>query len=139
MARTTLRRYLTPRHLVRSGPTRPVALIHWITHAEALVTLDELGYREESLRGYGVLERATRPLGEGKPEERIVLKPAVPSSCLTAAFWDHPAVRDGEWLFSHSFKFPYSLYRLSKHADDPELERRSLERAGLLIANGVVS
>ncbi len=111
--------------------------IHWVTHADALLTLSELGYADAAKAGHRAhrqyVPRAADEPGEAAPEapaERF-------SDWLGAEFWEgrEPrASQGGSWLFSHAFKFPYSLFRLLRKVGDPAKKARCVERGAWLAA-----
>jgi hypothetical protein len=100
-----------------------------VTHAEALVTLDELGHGAVSRLGYPAHRlHINRPVeGDPRPEPD-----RAPVDWLGPGYWESDAPRlllDGSWLFGHAFKLPYSLFRLLRRVDDPALRAACLDRA----------
>jgi len=127
VAEVTLRATLRPWGHVRSVGASGV--MHWVTHAESLVTLEELGYVDLARRGHAAHQlHINRPVcddGSPAPER-------APNDWLGAEYWESDRPRralGGSWLFGHSFKLPYSLFRLLRRIDDPGLRTASLARA----------
>jgi len=130
LAAATLRAMLRPWGHVRQVGTSGV--LHWVTHAEALLTLEDLGYGEVARKGYAAHQLVhNRPVVDdgSRPPERP------PVDWLGPAYWESDTPRralDGSWLFGHSFKLPYSLFTLLRRVDDEALRSASLTRAALL-------
>jgi hypothetical protein len=107
-------------------------VLHWVTHAEALVTLEELGYADLSRKGYAAHQmNVHRPVadGDGRAPERP------PVDWLRPEYWESDAPRrpfQRSWLGGHMFKLPHSLFRLLRLVDDPDLRAAALARATLL-------
>ena len=99
---------------------------HVLTHAQALLWLDELGYqalsasRRESQRRYLKLLRY-RPSGPGAIDStRTTL-----SDSRKPAFWDHDFATDPlPWLIGHIFKVPPAFHALADTANLSTSERR---------------
>jgi hypothetical protein len=132
VATATLRATLRPwSHLAGVGTS---GVIHWVTHAEALVSLEELGHRDVARRAY---EAHALHLNPGPVEDTGRPPPArEPLDWLAPAYWEGDAPRramGGTWLAGHSFKLPYSLFRLLRSVDDPALREAALRRASLLL------
>ena len=130
VALRTLRATLRPWSHVRLVGASGV--IHWVTHAEALVTLEELGHADTARRGYAALEtHIHRPVADdGDPPP---VRP--PRDWLGPDFWEGDLPRrafGGSWLAGHSFKLPHSLFRLLRRVQEPDLRRDALARAALL-------
>jgi len=127
IAVATLRATLCPwSHVMRVGAGN---VVHWITHAEALVTLEELGHGEVARRGHAAHQLyISRPVAEdGAPAPE-----RAPVDWLGPAYWESDAPREvqgGSWFFGHSFKLPYSLFRLLRYTDDRSLRSACLARA----------
>ena len=127
IAVATLRATLCPwSHVMRVGAGN---VVHWITHAEALVTLEELGHGEVARRGHAAHQLyISRPVAEdGAPAPE-----RAPVDWLGPAYWESDAPREvqgGSWFFGHSFKLPYSLFRLLRCPDDRSLRSACLARA----------
>ena len=132
LAVATLRAMLRPWDHVREVGASGV--LHWVTHAEALVTLEDLGYPEVARHGHAAHQmNVHRPVEDrgGSPPDRP------PVDWLGPAFWESDRPRRalrGSWLFGHSFKLPYSLFRLLRHVEDEALRTAALARAPLLTA-----
>jgi hypothetical protein len=130
LAAAALRATLRPwGHVMRVGAS---GVLHWVTHAEALVTLEELGHGEVARRGHAAHQlQINRPVvegGAGEPER-------APIDWLGPGYWESDAPRrplDDSWLFGHSFKLPYSLFRMLRRIDGPALRSASLARAARL-------
>jgi hypothetical protein len=110
-------------------------VLHWITHAEALVTLEELGYKDVARHGYAAqqLNVHLRPIHDagGSPPE------CPPLDWLAAPYWESEAPRrlfHDSWLGGHAFKLPHSVFRLARRVADEDLRRAALRRAALLLA-----
>jgi len=130
LASVTLRATLRPwGHVMQVGAS---GVLHWVTHAEALVTLEELGHGEVARRGHDAHRlHINRPVEAGGAPE----PDRAPVDWLGPDYWESDAPRrplDGTWLFGHSFKLPYSLFRLLRRVDDPDLRRAALARAARL-------
>jgi hypothetical protein len=109
-------------------------VLHWVTHAEALVTLEELGYKDVARHGYTAqqLNVHLRPLHDegGRPPERPAL------DWLAAPYWESAAPRRlfrDSWLGGHAFKLPHSVLRLAQRVTDADLRRAGLQRSALLL------
>jgi len=131
LAAVTLRAMLRPWSAVLDLGSGNV--VHWVTHADALITLEELGWQDVSRKGYTAHQLyVNRPVwDDGRSAGDVE-----PIDWLSADYWESDAPRrlqNGSWFFGHAFKFPYSLLRLLRRVDDPELERACLERATLLL------
>jgi hypothetical protein len=124
--RATLRPWSHVRQVGASG------VLHWVTHAEALVTLEELGHGEVARRGHAAMqlhinlpvENDDAPAPDGPPID-----------WLGPDYWESDAPRrlfGGSWLAGHAFKLPYSLFRLLRRIDDPELRKAGVIRAAKL-------
>jgi hypothetical protein len=107
-------------------------VIHWITHADAVVTLEDLGYGDLARRGYAAqrlhINQAVTG-GEGREPERSAV------DWLGSEYWesDTPRKLFGDtWLAGHAFKLPYSLFRMLRRVDDRKLRDRCLVRASRL-------
>jgi len=130
IAAVTLRATLRPWSHLRAVGTSGV--LHWVTHAEALITLEELGHGEVARRGYEAHQIAVnRPVeDDGTPApDRL------PVDWLGPAYWESDAPRrvlDGSWLFGHSFKLPYSLFRMLRRTEDPAFRSACVARAARL-------
>jgi hypothetical protein len=124
--RATLRPWDHVREVGASG------VLHWVTHAEALVTLEDLEYADLSRKGYAAHQmNVHRPVqgSEGRAPERP------PVDWLRPDYWESDAPRrllSGSWLGGHAFKLPHSLFRLLRRVDDPALRASALHRATLL-------
>ena len=130
VAAVTLRSTLRPwSHVMRVGGS---GVLHWVTHAEALVTLEDLGYGEVARRGHAAQQQQiNRPVVEDGPTE----PERAPVDWLGPEYWESDAPRrplNHTWLFGHSFKLPYSLFRLLRRIDDPSLRSAALLRAAKL-------
>jgi len=130
VASVTLAATLRPWSHLRGVGTSGV--LHWVTHAEALVTLEELGYGDVARRGHGAQQRQFhRPVEDDRSEAPE--RPAI--DWLGPGYWESEAPRrllDGSWLFGHSFKLPYSLFRLLRRVDDPAFRAACVARAAEL-------
>jgi hypothetical protein len=131
LATYTLRAILRPWDHVRDVGASGV--LHWVTFAEALTTLEELGHEDVARRGH-----AAHQMQVNRPVERRGDRPPSrpePLDWLSASFWESDVPRrafDGSWLAGHSFKLPYSLFRLLRLVDDEELRTAALARASVL-------
>jgi hypothetical protein len=105
-------------------------VLHWITYAEALVTLEDLGWGEVARRGHRAQQQQiNRPVADRTTRE----PERAPVDWRGPDYWESDAPRrplNGSWLFGHSFKLPYSLFRLLRRVDDPVLREAALVRAG---------
>jgi hypothetical protein len=130
LAQATLRAIQRPWSHLREVGTSGV--LHWVTHAEALLTLEDLGYRDVARRGWAAQQlHVNRPVEDGgdRPPDR----PAI--EWLRPPYWESDAPRclfQNSWLAGHSFKLPYSLFRLLRRVDDPAIRSAALHRASLL-------
>jgi hypothetical protein len=132
LAAYTLRATMRPWDHVREVGASGV--LHWVTHAEALVTLEELGYPEVARHGYAAhrlnVHRPFEAQG-GVPPRRP------PLDWFGPAYWESDAPRrlfQGSWLAGHAFKLPHSLFRLLRRIDEPDLRSAALTRGALLLA-----
>lgn len=128
--RVTLEALLRPwRHVESEGAG---VVVHWVTHADALVTLHELGYDEVARLGHAAHQQfINRPVG---PDD-LAEPEAEPVAWLQPGYWESDAPRTPQkntWFFGHSFKLPYSLFRLLEGTTDGTLGVRALVRASKL-------
>jgi hypothetical protein len=132
LAAVTLRATLRPwAHVRQVGAS---GVLHWVTHAEALVTLEDLGYTEVARHGYAAhqlnINRPVEPEGDKPPDP-------TPLDWLGPAYWESDAPRclgADDWLAGHSFKLPHSLFGLVRRVEDADLRRSALTRGALLLA-----
>jgi hypothetical protein len=131
LAAATLRETLRPwDHVRRAGAS---GVIHWITHAEALVTLDELGHGDVACRGFDALFTHVRH----EPQEGGAAPDRARLDWLSPDYWEGDEPRrlfGGSWLGGHAFKLPHSLFRLLRRVDDSALREAALVRAAQLQA-----
>jgi hypothetical protein len=131
IAEITLRAILRPWNDVRRVGASGV--LHWVTHAEALVTLDALGYPDLARRGHAAHRlhmNAHPPESGGRPPDRAAVEWTRPE------YWESDAPRrlfGGTWLAGHAFKLPFSLFELLRRTDDPALRLSALVRASHLL------
>ena len=107
-------------------------VVHWVTHADALVTLDELGHGAIARKAWPAHRRYIHhPLGDGTgsgPSKAAI-------DWLSAEYWEGKAPRQpqkGSWFFGHTFKLPYSLFRLLRGVEDEAVRRACLVRGAQL-------
>ena len=110
---------------------------HFLTFSQAVVLLHDLGYPDlfrralEPLKIFAKILRKSQCLTLGaaiklsSPSDKLPLEEAesIPEDPLQESYWmlDHDSVN---WLFGHTFKFPYSYYDHVRRVD-PELLDRS--------------
>ena len=130
IAKTTLEATLRPwGDALRIGAS---GVVHWITHADAVVTLADLGHEELARRGHAALRlHVNQEVTAGaRPEpERAAI------DWLAPAYWESDAPHrlfQNTWLAGHAFKLPYSLFRLLRRTDDAKLREACLLRASRL-------
>ena len=133
LAKVTLNAMLRPWSAVLDQGSGNV--VHWVTFANALITLDELGLDELARRGHVAHQLyINRPVwDDGRAAEK---RPAV--NWLSAEYWESNApkrLQGNTWFFGHSFKFPHSLLRLLRRVDDPDLDSACFQRAAQLLAS----
>jgi len=130
VARITLQGTLRPwGDALRIGAS---GVIHWITHADAVITLGALGHEELSRRSHAALRLHTNQEVTA-PERREPDR--APVDWLGPAYWESDAPHrlfSNTWLAGHAFKLPYSLFRLLRRVDDRELREACLVRASRL-------
>jgi hypothetical protein len=118
-------------HLAKQGV---VGAIHWVTQADALVTLAECGYRDVARLGYAAHQAfINHPVLE-RDAATDAADPAA-AQWLEAEYWesDQPRrPRSRSWLNGHTLKLPFSLFRLAKHLKDPA-KLRGIDRAPWLV------
>jgi hypothetical protein len=107
-------------------------VIHWITHADAVVTLADLGYGDLARRGYAAqrlhINQAVSGADRPEPERKAV-------DWLGAEYWESDGPKklfSDTWLAGHAFKLPYSLFRMLRRTEDPKLREACLVRASRL-------
>ncbi|MGE0190850.1 MAG: hypothetical protein AB7T63_02305 [Planctomycetota bacterium] len=126
----TLAALLRPWRHIRSEGAGVV--VHWVTHGEALVTLHEMGYDQVARLGHPAHQQfLNRPVGPDDLEE----PEGEPIAWLQPGYWESDAPRTpqkGTWFFGHSFKLPFSLFRLLAGTTDGALGTRALVRAAQL-------
>lgn len=131
IAATTFRAVLCPWDDVRQVGASGV--LHWITHADAVATLADLGYEGVARHAYAALERnINRPIGPaGSRAPR-----REPIDWRGPEYWESGAPKramGGSWLAGHSFKLPYSVFRLLRRVEDPVLREAALVRSTELL------
>ena len=106
-------------------------VLHWVTHADALLTLSELGYDEVARLGHKAHQQAINHPGDA------AIPPGVDGSkgsqWFKSGHWESDRPRDGFWAAGHSFKFPYSILRLARWLQDPDPRMNGLERVSWLL------
>lgn len=127
LAEATFRAILRPWDHVRAIGASGV--IHWVTHAEALVTLEDLGYADTARRGYAAhrLHINGREVEDGGCEPQRDLP-----DWLGPGYWESDAPKKlfgGSYLAGHAFKLPHSLFRLLRRTDDQMLRNAAMTRA----------
>jgi len=127
IAHATLRATLRPWGDVRRVGASGV--IHWITHADAVITLSDLGHDDLARRRHAAqrlhVNQAVTGDDLGEPDR-------APIEWRAAEYWESERPRrlfQDSWLAGHAFKLPYSLFRLLRRCDDDALARKSLLRA----------
>jgi hypothetical protein len=121
--RTTLRPWGDVARIGCSG------VIHFVTHADAVVTLADLGYPDFARRDHAALRLHTNQEvtgGERREPERAAI------DWLGPAYWASDVPKrlfQDSWLAGHAFKLPYSLFRMLRLVDDLELRNACLVRA----------
>ena len=110
---------------------RMSSVLHWVTHADALVTLTELGYDEVARLGHKAHQQAINHSG-------AVASPSgedwsTAPRWFKAGYWESQEPRDGFWGGGHSFKFPYSILKLANRLQDPDEKSNGLERVSWLL------
>ena len=118
--------------ILRQPPgMRMSSVLHWVTHADALVTLAELGYDEVARLGHKAHQqainhpgRASSPSGEDWSTGPRWFK---------SGYWESRELRDGFWGAGHAFKFPYSILKLANRLQGPDEKANGLERVSWLL------
>lgn len=107
-------------------------VIHWITHADAVVTLADLGYTDLARRGYAAqrlhINQAVSGADRPEPDRKAL-------DWLGPEYWESATPQklfSGTWLAGHAFKLPYSLFRMLRRTDDQKLNDACLVRASRL-------
>lgn len=107
--------------------------IHWVTQADALVTLSECGYSDVARLGYAAHQTfINHPVLE-QEAAASALEPAA-TRWLEAGYWesDEPRrPRSQSWL-NGTLKLPFSLFRLAKRLEEAT-DARGIDRAPWLI------
>jgi hypothetical protein len=104
-------------------------VIHWITHADAVVTLEDLGYKDLARRHHPAQRLHINQAVTGD-ERREPDRAAV--DWLGADYWESDTPRklfQNSWLGGHAFKLPYSLFRMLRLVEDQKLRDACLLRA----------
>ncbi|HZL72985.1 MAG TPA: hypothetical protein VFC86_11020 [Planctomycetota bacterium] len=118
--------------ILRQPPgMRMASVLHWVTHADALVTLSELGYDAVARLGHKAHQQAINhpgavatPTGEDWSTAPRWFK---------SGYWESRAPRDGFWGAGHAFKFPYSILKLANRLQGPDEKTNGLERVSWLL------
>jgi hypothetical protein len=130
LARRTLDALLLPWGQVQAVGAGVV--VHWITHADALITLAELGHEDVARRGHEAhLQYVNSEVSTTSDDEPA--RSAI--DWRRASYWESDAPRlpqKGTWFFGHSFKLPYSLFRLVRKAEPTRVADACLARASKL-------
>ena len=109
--------------------------VHVLTHAAALVELDELGYGDLARQGY-VAHRVhialRRTLPYPAPVKREFQTPA-PDDPLSAAYWESEAAPRNHWAWGHNLKMLYAFYHLLPRVQDQATRRRGVEQIRVLM------
>lgn len=122
----------TSRALLRERPDmRMSRVLHWVTHADALLTLSDLGYDEVARLGHKAHQQAINHPGD------VTIPPGADwstgSQWLKSGHWESDRPRDGFWGAGHVFKFPYSILRLAGRLQDPDPALNGLARVSWLL------
>lgn len=107
-------------------------VVHWITHADALITLEELGHSAIARRAYSAHQLY---IHHPQQTEQSDGPPVAQTNWLKHDYWESEAPRLPQkktWFFGHSFKLPYSLYRLLSNDSDETRRSACLKRASQL-------
>jgi len=118
--------------ILRERPgMRMSSVLHWVTHADALVTLTELGYDEVARLGHKAHQQAINHPGSvsSPPGEDWSTGP----QWFKSGYWESEEPRDGFWGIGHSFKFPYSILKLANRLQGPDEKMNGLERVSWLL------
>jgi len=112
-----------------------VGAVHWVTQADAIVTLSECGHPEVARLGYAAHQAfINHPVIEQSSASEASDTTSA-SRWLAADYWESEAPRRplrASWLNGHTLKLPFSLFRLAKRLEGP-LVQRGLDRAPWLI------
>lgn len=116
---------------------------HLLTHAQALIEWEELGYRDLARRGYLGHRLNLKDVRSKYHELRAGPVPppraaAAPASTLTSAFWEGDIER-GTWAAGHVFKYPYTLYNLTRRTSDGRLRAEAERQLGHLLTRDTVT
>jgi hypothetical protein len=132
VATTTLRATLQPWNHLRLIGTSGV--LHWITHADAVLTLADLGHVDLARKAHDALRLHVN--GRAPAPDTVTPPRGAPLDWLGPEYWESDRPKrafQGTWLAGHSFKLPHGLFRLLRHVEDADLRAAALRRAALLL------
>lgn len=120
----TLREFVSFKDIYEGWQGKPG---HLLTHAQALIELENLGYRELSRQGFDGHRLHAKFVREEyqylyKNREVLVQAQVAPASPLKKDFWEGD-VEINDWLIGHIFKYPYTVHSLLRQVDDRNLSR----------------
>jgi len=124
-------KFQTPAELVTSAfssfaapvSLRPSEQIHFVTHADALAELWEMGFESLAIRGSEAMKINVNRIALSTPARRPPDE-TLPASPLAHGYWSDSRVRSGGLGAGHHLKFPYSYYRRRKQLSDVPLRQR---------------
>ena len=122
--RLTFECFMRPQRLY-FGPYSNVGIVHYITHADALLELSRLGYQDIARKGYDAHRCHINTSGRFTPDERH--KPCVPAEYgpMTSEYWEQEVT--GEDI-GHQFKMAESFTRLWNRLEDGDLKVAAHDR-----------
>ena len=122
--RLTFECFMRPQRLY-FGPYSNVGIVHYLTHADALLELSRLGYQDIARRGHDAHRCHINTSGQFTPDERH--KPCVPAEydTMTSTYWEQEVTGTD---IGHQFKVADSYARLSKRLEDGRLKVAAHDR-----------
>ncbi|HEU4338783.1 MAG TPA: hypothetical protein VFS19_01835 [Planctomycetota bacterium] len=118
--------------ILRQPPgMRMSSVLHWVTHADALVTLSELGYDEVAKLGHKAHQQAINH--PGAISKSLGEDWSTGPRWFKSGYWESTEPRGGFWGAGHAFKFPYSILKLANRLQGPDEKTNGLERVSWLL------
>jgi hypothetical protein len=117
-------------------------LVHLVTHTNALVELDEMGYNDLALRGHDALRThimllRSLPPDRDSNDQTTYLEPTA-SSPLSTAYWENFNAEDavpsalGQGGAGHALKVSYAFFHIVSYIKDKDRRNEHIGQIGYL-------